>query len=455
MPGTKTSAKPLQILKTTEVGFEQAWEELCCRLLSETEPAAVKRVQAQVEDVCEHGDTPLYALLESLCEHVPEQLELTPEEWEAGCEAVDVADRAALGKAAMRIREFHRKRIPGSWEVREEGGGYMGQRVRPLSRVGIFASADAPLDPSQVIMYATPASAVEVPEILLAVAPDERGTIRPEILMAARVAGVHRVFRMTGAGAMAAFAFGTPEVPRVERLVGPGGLDVDVAKRQLGHEVGILACPAPRELCIVADKTAKPTWLAMDLLGQAQVGDTAHALLITHCKSLPARVQDQVSRQLTGLSGVRKLKQMLSARSAIVVTRNLKESLELADRYAPEHLVAAVDKPEDLVRGVQNAGVILMGHYTPAAVGDYLAGPGAVLPSGGSARFSSPLCVEDFLKRTNFVKFEPNKLRELGAEAIRLAEVDGLSARGASVELRLKRIRRARREREVAREAEL
>jgi histidinol dehydrogenase len=228
-----------------------------------------------------------------------------------------------------------------------------------------------------------------------------------------------------------------------------------MAKSALLGEAGILTNPLPRELCIVADKTATPAWLATDLLAHAQTSERAHGLLVTHCKTLPARVQSQLASQLEGLSGSRKLKQRLAAQFAVVVTRSLTESLQWVDRYAPEHLAACVAKPDEVVGAVQNAGTILMGHYTPSAVGDVIAGPGAILPSGGTSRFDSPLCVEDFLKKTHFVQFEASKLRELGHDAIRLAELDGFTARGASVELRLKRIRRARREREVAREAEL
>ena len=455
MPTTKTSTKSLRVLNTTDANFEELWLDLSRRAAPCDPVTQTKPVLRKIESVRKNGDETLYGSLRNLCEHVPDKLELSPQEWDSGCEAVDSSDRAALGKAAMRIREFHRKRIPGSWEVREEGGAFMGQRVRPLSRVGIFSASEAPLDPSDVIMYATPASAVEVPEIFLAAAPDSSGMIRPEILMAARLAGVHRVFKMTGAESVAAFALGTMEVPQVEKLVGPSGSEIEIAKSALLGEAGILTNPLPRELCIVADKTSTPAWLATDLLAHAQTGEMAHGLLITHCKTLPARVQSQLESQLESLSGGQKLKQRLAAQFAVVVTRSLAGSLQWVDRYAPENLAACVAKPDEVVRTVQNAGTIMMGHYTPSAVGDVLAGPGAVLPSGGTSRFDSPLCVEDFLKKTHFVQFEASKLRELGHDAIRLAELDGFTARGASIELRLKRIRRARREREVAREAEL
>ncbi|MEE3328650.1 MAG: histidinol dehydrogenase [Myxococcota bacterium] len=455
MPTTKASAKFPQILKSTDGDFEDQWSAVSTRTLPRATATAAKTAARAIQKVRESGDQALLSSLKKLCEHVPKMIELSREEWDLGCEAVDSSDRAALGKAAMRIREFHRKRIPGSWELREEGGAFMGQRVRPLSSVGIFSDSAIPLKPSQIIMYATPASAVEVPEISLAVAPEPNGTVRPEILMAARVAGIHRIFKMSGVEAVAAFALGTTQVPRVEKLAGPGGPEIEMAKSELLTEAGIMTQPVVTELCVVADKTATPAWLATDLLAHAQTGQSAHGVLITHCKTLPARVQSQLMNQVEGLPGSRKLKQSLSSRFAFVVTRSLAESLELADRYAPENLVAAVSRPDEVVKTVQNAGTILMGHYTPSAVGGVLAGPGSVVPSGGTARFASPLGSEDFLKKSHFVQFEASKLRELGHDAIRLSELDDLGTRGKSVELRLKRIRRARREREVAREAEL
>jgi histidinol dehydrogenase len=306
-----------------------------------------------------------------------------------------------------------------------------------------------------VIMNATPASVVEVPDIVLAASPRADGTVAPEILMAARVAGVHRVLKMGGAHAISAFAFGTESVARVDKIIGPGNATVDAAKRLVQGVVGIDGQGGAREVCIVADKSATPAWLAADLLSQAEHDESACTLLITHYRSIAGRVEEQLAKQLKTLGKARATKKALSSGGAIVLTKSLAESLALADEYAPEHVVLAVDGPEIASKSVHNAGAIFLGHYTPVAVGDYLAGPNHMLPTGGRSRFNSPLGVEDFLKRTSFVKFEPPKLRELGAEVIRLAEVEGLKGHGASVDLRLQKIRRARREREAAREAEL
>jgi histidinol dehydrogenase len=304
-------------------------------------------------------------------------------------------------------------------------------------------------------MNAVPASVVEVPEIVMATPPGRDGTLRPEVLMAARLAGVHRIFKMGGAQAVAALAYGTESVPRVDKIVGPGSVWVATAKGLVFGEVGIDSEAGPSEILIVADRTATPAWLAADLLSQAEHDEVACALLVTPARALVAKVQDQLARQLERLDRSGIAQQALRERGAIVVTRDLDEAVALADRYAPEHLELAVEKPDVLFKEVHNAGAVFLGHYSTEAMGDYIAGPSHVLPTGGTARFFSPLGVEDFVKRTSFMRFEPPKVRELGAEVIRLAELEGLTAHAESVELRLQKIRRARREREAAREAEV
>ena len=450
----KATAKLMNVIKADATNFAEAWQKVCGR-----REDSVLDVEADVAKIIASvrsgGDEALFGFVKKFDHAKLDVLEVTKDEWDDACDQVDSADRAAIGKAAMRIREFHRKRIPSSWEMREEGGGYMGQRVRPLARVGLYVPGGKAVYPSSVLMNAIPASVVEVPEIIMATPPGKDGSIRPEVLMAARVAGVHRVFKMGGAHAVAALAYGTDSVPRVDKIVGPGNVWVATAKKQVFGQVGIDSEAGPTEVCIVADRSATPAWLAADLLSQAEHDELAQAVLITHVKGLVTRVQDQLKRQLAALDKADIAEKSIRARGAIVVTKNLDESMRLANEYASEHLVLAVEDPEKTSKDVENAGAIFMGHYTPVAVGDYIAGPNHVLPTGGTARFFSPLSVEDFLKRTSFMKFEPPKLRELGADIVRLANVEGLTGHGASVELRLQKIRRARREREAAREVEL
>jgi histidinol dehydrogenase len=279
--------------------------------------------------------------------------------------------------------------------------------------------------------------------------------VNPEILMAARVAGVHRVFKSTGAAAVTAMALGTDSVPRVDKVIGPGEAEGSTAKHLLMGDVGVDTKIGSSEVCIIADTSATPAWIAADLISQAEKSSNSQQIFITHSKPTATRVLDQVTRQLKTLDRAEIAKKAMLERGAIIVTKSQNESIALANQYAAERLVLAVKDPDAAHKLVKNAGAVFLGHYTPVAVGDYLAGPNHALPTGGSARFLSPLSVEDFLKRTTFMRFEPPKLRELGAEVIRLAEVEGLAGPGRSVDLRLQKIRRVRREREAAREAEV
>ncbi|MBJ18758.1 MAG: histidinol dehydrogenase [bacterium] len=443
----------MRVFKQDDAKFAENWQSVCNRRIDSVLDVE-KDVAKIIADVRSGGDEALRTFIRKFDGAKLATFEVTNDEWDDGCDRVDSADRAAIGKASMRVREFHRKRIPSSWEMREEGGGYMGQRVRPLSRVGLYVPGGTAVYPSSVVMNAIPASVVEVPEILMATPPEADGTIRPEVLMAARVSGVHRVFKMGGAHAVAALAIGTESVPRVDKITGPGSIWVATAKRQVFGEVGIDSEAGPTEVCIIADRSATPAWLAADLISQAEHDELAQAVLITHVKGLVPRVQEQITRQIKALDRSAIATKSIKARGAIIVTKNLAESVRLSEEYAAEHLVLAVEDPEKTSKEIENAGAIFMGHYTPVAVGDYMAGPNHVLPTGGTSRFFSPLGVEDFMKRTTFMKFEPPKLRELGADIVRLANVEGLTGHGASVELRLQKIRRARREREAAREVE-
>jgi histidinol dehydrogenase len=444
------------VLHSDSPDFEKAFARLVDRRRTDAEDVE-KVVRKIIDRVREGGDAELLALVRKYDQSKianAKKLEVSNEEIEEAGDEIDAADRAALGKCAMRVREFHRKRIPSSWEVREEGGGTFGHRVRPLERVGIYVPGGQVVYPSSVIMNAIPASVVEVPEIIMATPAQPDGSVRPEVLMAAKVAGVHRIFKMGGAQAVAAMAYGTETIPRVDKIVGPGNVYVATAKRLVFGDVAIESEAGPTEVLIVADRSATPTWLAADMISQAEHDELASALLITTANSLVSRVQDQIAKQLKTLERADVAKKSLSKRGAIIVAKKMDECIELSNRYAPEHLVISVDDPEGISKQVTNAGAIFLGHYTPVAVGDYIAGPNHVLPTGGTARFFSPLGVDDFLKRTSVTRFEPPKLRELGADVVRLAAMEGLTGHGTSIDLRLQKIRRARREREAARDAD-
>jgi histidinol dehydrogenase len=457
MASRSTAKGIVPILRTDAADFERAFARLSDRRQVDGENVE-KTVRKIVDRVRAGGDEELLACVRKFDKtklDSVEDLEVGNEEWEAGAEAIDGADRAALGKAAMRVRDFHRKRIPSSWEFREEGGGTFGHRVRPLERVGIYVPGGKAIYPSTVIMNAVPASVVEVPEIIMATPAQPDGSLRPEVLIAAKVAGVHRIFKMGGAQAIAAMAYGTETIPRVDKIVGPGNLYVATAKRMVFGDVGIDSEAGPSEVLLIADRSATPAWLAADMISQAEHDELASAVLITTAKSIATRVQDQISKQIKTLQRAKIAKKSLAQCSAIIQAKDLNECIDLANRYAPEHLVLAVDDADGLSKQVKNAGALFLGHYTPVAVGDYIAGPNHVLPTGGTARFFSPLGVDDFLTRMSVTRFEPPKLRELGADAIRLSALEGLGGHATSVDLRLQKIRRARREREAARDAEI
>ena len=449
----ESSKAILPVLDTRHDGFDRAFAKLV-RRREEVQDDVTKTVRRIIDRVREVGDEEIRALTKKFDGASLREFEVGRAEFEEAGEKIDPADRAALGKAAMRVRDFHRKRIPSSWEVREEGGGVFGTRVRPLQRVGIYVPGGKAVYPSTVIMNAVPASVVEVPEIIMVSPPGPDGKLRPEVLMAARVAGVHRVFKMGGAQAVAALAYGTESVPRVDKIVGPGNIYVATAKKMVFGDVDIDSEAGPTEVLAIADRSATPAWLAADLISQAEHDELAQAILITPVKALAARVQEQIGKQLKTLERAKIARKSLSARGAIIVAKDIAECVALSNQYAPEHLVIASNDADRIAKDVTNAGAIFLGHYTPVAVGDYLAGPNHVLPTGGSARFFSPLGVDDFLKRTSVIRFEPPKLRELGLDVMRLAAMEGLTGHGRSVDLRLQKIRRARREREAAREAE-
>jgi histidinol dehydrogenase len=453
MAARATGTESVRTLSSREPGFRRAFAGLLAR--RQEQSAAVETgCREIIERVRKGGDAELLACIAEFDGAQLDAVEVLPREWDDAVERMDPADRAALGKAAMRVREFHRKRIPSSWEVREEGGAFMGQRIRPLDRVGLYVPGGKAAYPSSVIMNAIPASVVEVTEIMMATPPRPDGSLPPEVLMAARLAGVHRVFKMGGAHAVAALAYGTESVPRVDKITGPGNAWVAGAKRMVFGEVGIDAEAGPTEVVVIADKSANPAWVAADLISQAEHDEMAQSILLTPLKSMVSRVQAHITKQLTGLKRARIVKQSLKRNGALILTETLDQAVELADQYAAEHLVLAVADPDALLKRIKNAGAVFLGHYTPVAVGDYLAGPNHVLPTGGTARFFSPLGVEDFMKRMSFARFEPAKLRELGLDVIRLAELEGLSAHSKSVDLRLQKIRRARRERDAARAEE-
>lgn len=344
---------------------------------------------------------------------------------------------SALNLAARRIRAFHEKQRQRSWSYRDASGMRLGQRITPLGRVGVYVPGGHAAYPSSVLMNVVPARVAGVEEIVM-VSPAGAGGHNPAVLAAARIAGVSAVYRIGGAQAVAALAYGTRSVPRVEKIVGPGNAYVQAAKKLVYGQVDIDSTAGPSEVLVIADAAADPAYCAADLLAQAEHGSGDEcAILVTPSVRLALAVQREIDRQLPALPRRAAIGKILRRRGALIVTRGLDEAVEISEQVAPEHLELLVEDPQRLVPRLRNAGAIFCGPCTPAPLGDYVAGPNHVLPTGGSARFFSPLGTYDFVKRTSVATATPAALRRLGPAVVTLAELEGYRAHANAVRLRL------------------
>jgi len=365
------------------------------------------------------------------------ELEIPHAELGAALTALPDHQRAALAAAAERVREFHLRQKQESWEYRDAHGNRLGQRVTALDRVGIYVPGGKASYPSSVLMNAIPARVAGVGEILMTV-PAPGGELNPMVLAAAALAGVDRVFTVGGAQAIAALAFGTATVPAVDKIVGPGNAYVAAAKRQVFGQVGLDMVAGPSEVLVICDGSADPDWIAMDLFSQAEHDEQAQAILLTPDADFRARVEASIARLLPTLERRDIIAAALAGRGALILVRDLDEALALANRIAPEHLELAVADPERWLPDVRHAGAVFLGCHTPEAIGDYCAGPSHVLPTSATARFSSPLGVYDFQKRTSIIQCSPAGAAVLAATASVLARGESLTAHARSAEYRLK-----------------
>jgi histidinol dehydrogenase len=366
----------------------------------------------------------------------PRDLRVPADALAAAYRALPAGVRRDLGLAATRIRRFHLRQRERSWSFRDRSGARLGQRIQPLDRVGVYVPGGRAAYPSTVLMTAVPARVAGVREVI-AVSPVGPDGDTPIVLAACHVAGVDAVYRVGGAQAIAALAYGTATVPRVDKIVGPGNVWVATAKRLCFGQVDIDAIAGPSEVLIVADGGADAELVAADMLAQAEHDPLAAAVCVTSDGRLAARVASALDRQLAVLPRRAVAARSLARFGAIVVTRSLHEAVEIANRLAPEHLELAVRDPERWLARVRHAGAIFLGQNAPEAFGDYLAGPNHVLPTGGTARFASPLGVYDFVKRTSVISAGPRTLARLGPAVVRLARLEGLEAHGRAVERRL------------------
>ncbi|MFQ5586175.1 MAG: histidinol dehydrogenase [Thermodesulfobacteriota bacterium] len=346
-------------------------------------------------------------------------------------------DRQLLQKAARRIRAFHRRQLPKSWSIRERDGALLGQRATPLERVGIYVPGGKAAYPSTVFMNAIPARVAGVDEVVMVTPPDKEG-FNPYVMATAAIAGVDTVFQVGGAQAVGALAYGTESIPRVDKIVGPGNIYVATAKRLVYGRVDIDMIAGPSEILIVNDGTGEAAWMAADLLSQAEHDELASSVLLTTSREMAREVSREVTRQLRGLSRRAIAKESIKRYGLIIVTGDLDEAAGIANSIAPEHLELFVRSPFRLLKRIRHAGAIFLGPYTPEALGDYMAGPNHTLPTGGTARFSSPLGVYDFIKYSSVLSFPPRGLSRLGESVVRFTELEGLEAHGQSVSLRMK-----------------
>ena len=363
-----------------------------------------------------------------------QDLELT--NFEASVNTIAPDLKTALDHAAARIRSYHEKQKSGSWDYSDDDGTVLGQQVRPLDRVGIYVPGGKAAYPSSVLMNAIPAKVAGVGEIIMAVpAPD--GELESVVLAAATIAGVDRVFTIGGAQAVAALAFGTPTVPSVDKIVGPGNIYVATAKSMVFGRVGIDMIAGPSEILIICDGHTDPDWIAMDLFSQAEHDEQARAILLCPDASFLSAVELSIQRLLPDMERQAIISKALAARGALIRVKDIEEAVSIANRIAPEHLELSIAEPQQWLGQIRHAGAIFMGRHTAEVLGDYCAGPNHVLPTSGTARFSSPLGVYDFLKRSSVIECSVDAAARLGKVASVLARGEGLTAHARSAEYRM------------------
>ena len=392
-----------------------------------------------VADVRARGDAALLEYTERFDHAVLRSLQVSKEEFDEAMALVDPRMQAVLKKAAASIRAFHNEQRRSGFILNDRKGVVMGQKVLPLERVGLYVPGGTAAYPSTVLMDSIPAKIAGVKELMITTPPGKDGKVDPVILAAARIAGVDRVFKVGGAQAVAALAYGTESIPKADKIVGPGNAFVAEAKRQIFGIAAIDMIAGPSEILIVADAKTDPAYTAADLLSQAEHDINASAVLITDSEALAREVQAELEKQLPLLPREEIARASIEARGKIIVTRDIESAIATANRLAPEHLELALDRPFDYLDAVQNAGSVFLGRSCPEALGDYMAGPNHTLPTGGTARFSSPLSVDDFVKKIQYTYFSEEAFRDVARDVAFFAEQEGLQAHARSALIRLQK----------------
>jgi histidinol dehydrogenase len=424
----------IKIVKTTDHDYKSLLTRLVQRR-GNREGAVEKRVDEIVRTVERKGDSALlrYAQMFDRVRLTRATMEVKPGEIEKAMTTVPAKDLRILRMAARRIGAFHRRQVQKSWGYRDSLGMLLGQRISPLGRVGVYVPGGKASYPSTVLMNVVPAKIAGVKEVIMASPLGSGGGI---ILAAARIAGVDRIFRIGGAQAIAALAFGTETIPKVDKIVGPGNIFVATAKRLVFGEVDIDSIAGPSEILLLADESADPKHVAADMLSQAEHDERAAALCVTSSMAVAARIQKALEHQLEQTKRRAITIKALEKYGAIIVTRGYQEAVDIANAIAPEHVELIVKQPLKWSRAIRNAGAIFIGPYSTPPLGDYFAGPNHVLPTGGSARFFSPLGTYDFLKRTTIIQAQEKALRALAPNITHLARLEGLDDHARAVEAR-------------------
>ena len=425
-------------LSVSDPDFENCFAQLLSgnEILDQELTATVSNI---LNDVRDNGVTALVEYTNRFDRRAadPGDLEVPQTVLEQAVATIPQDLRRALEDAAERITAYHRHQTGRSWSFEDQDGSTLGQRITPLDRVGIYVPGGKAAYPSTVLMNAIPARVAGVGEIVMtAPAPDNE--LDPVVLAAAHIAGVDRVFSVGGAQAVAALAFGAGPVPAVDKIVGPGNRYVAAAKRLVFGVVGIDMIAGPSEVVIVADDSADPDWIAMDMFAQAEHDEDARAILVTADASLPAGVEASVNRQISRMERAGIIRAAMENNGAMILVEDAQQACDIVNRLAPEHLELAVQDPDNYLEGIRHAGAIFLGHFAAEALGDYCAGPNHVLPTARTARFSSPLGVYDFQKRTSLVQCTPESASRLAETATILARAEGLTAHARAAELRMK-----------------
>ena len=393
-------------------------------------------VSGVIENVKQNGDKALFEYCEKFDGAKLSCLEVSKEEIDAAYEKEDKEFLATIELAKDNIHKFHSHQVRNNLVINDADGVILGQKITPIEKVGIYVPGGTARYPSSVLMNAVPAKIAGVKEIVMVTPPDKDGNIPSYILATAKIAGVNRVFKLGGAQAVAALALGTESVPKVDKIVGPGNIFVATAKRKLYGLVDIDMIAGPSEILVLADKTCNPTYVAADLLSQAEHDKLATAVLITDSEELAKAVSKELEKQIPELPRAEIARTSIDDNGKIIIVKDMKQAVEISNIIAPEHLEVCVDDPFELLNLIKNAGSIFLGKNVPESLGDYLAGPNHTLPTSGTARFSSPLSVDDFIKKSSFIYYTNDALANVKDDVVRFAEREGLSAHARAVSKR-------------------